>query len=164
MQHGVVFAYDRHPSSHILQVIFRLLNKVPNRMYLRIIIIPNDLPGLGISPREGNSNPLQYPCLENPWTEEPAGLQSTGSQRVSMTEQLTILHYQRCMWVSNSLHLHSHFLFFNYYYYYSHHSKCEVVCNGLYLHFSNDLMMLTIKRHFGNSIITKQNLLNFEIS
>ena len=24
------------------------------------------IPGLGRSPREGNGNPLQYPCLENP--------------------------------------------------------------------------------------------------
>ena len=24
------------------------------------------IPGLGRSPREGNSNPLQYSCLENP--------------------------------------------------------------------------------------------------
>ena len=40
------------------------------------------IPGLGGSPGEGNGNPLQYSCLENPWTEEPGGLQSTGSQRV----------------------------------------------------------------------------------
>ena len=39
------------------------------------------VPGLGRSPGEGNSNPLQYSCLENPWTEEPGGLQSMGSQR-----------------------------------------------------------------------------------
>ena len=31
---------------------------------------------------EGNSTPLQYSCLENPWTEEPGRLQSMGSQRV----------------------------------------------------------------------------------
>ena len=40
---------------------------------------------------EGNGNPLQYSCLENPmdrgawrvlWTEEPGELQSMGSQRV----------------------------------------------------------------------------------
>ena len=31
---------------------------------------------------EGNGNPLQYSCLEIPWTEEPGGLQSMGSQRV----------------------------------------------------------------------------------
>ena len=30
----------------------------------------------------GRGNPLQYSCLENPWIEEPGGLQSIGSQRV----------------------------------------------------------------------------------
>ena len=40
------------------------------------------IPGLGRSPGEGNGNPLQYSCLENPWTEESGGLRSTGSQRV----------------------------------------------------------------------------------
>ena len=40
------------------------------------------IPRLGRSPGEGNGNPLQYPCLENSWTEEPGGLQSLGSQRV----------------------------------------------------------------------------------
>ena len=34
----------------------------------------------GRSPREGNGNPLQYSCLRIPWTEEPGGLQFTGSQ------------------------------------------------------------------------------------
>ena len=29
-----------------------------------------------------NGTPLQYSCLENPWMEEPGGLQSMGSQRV----------------------------------------------------------------------------------
>ena len=34
-------------------------------------------------PGGGKGSPLQYPCLERiPWTEEPGGLQSTGSQRV----------------------------------------------------------------------------------
>ena len=36
------------------------------------------IPGSGGSPGEGNGNPLQY----SPWTEEPGGLQSIGSQRV----------------------------------------------------------------------------------
>ena len=27
---------------------------------------PASVPGLGRSPGEGNGNPLQYPCLENP--------------------------------------------------------------------------------------------------
>ena len=50
------------------------------------------IPGSGRSPGEGNGNPLQYSCVENPmdsilawripWTEEPGGLQYMGSQRV----------------------------------------------------------------------------------
>ena len=40
------------------------------------------IPGSGRSPEEGNGNPLQYSCLENPWTEDPGRLQSMGSQRV----------------------------------------------------------------------------------
>ena len=39
--------------------------------------------GSGRSPGEGHGNPLQYSCpRESPWTEEPGGLQSMGSQRV----------------------------------------------------------------------------------
>ena len=50
---------------------------------------PGSIPGLGRSPGEGNGNPLQYPCLENPMRrdfhggkiiEEPSRLQSLGSQ------------------------------------------------------------------------------------
>ena len=43
---------------------------------------PGSIPGSGRSPGEGNGNPLQYSCLENPWTEKPGRVQSTGSQRV----------------------------------------------------------------------------------
>ena len=39
-------------------------------------------PGSGRSPGEGNGNPFQYSCLENPWMEEPGRLQSTGLQRI----------------------------------------------------------------------------------
>ena len=38
----------------------------------------DSIPVLARSPGEGNS------CLENPWTEEPGGLQSMGSQRVRL--------------------------------------------------------------------------------
>ena len=38
------------------------------------------IPGLERSPGGGNGNPLQYSCLEIPWTEDPGGLQSMGSQ------------------------------------------------------------------------------------
>ena len=43
---------------------------------------PGSIPGLGGSPGEGNDNPLQYSCLENPKTEEPVRLQSMESQRI----------------------------------------------------------------------------------
>ena len=39
------------------------------------------IPASGRSPEGGPGNPLQYSYWENP-TEEPCGLQSTGSQRV----------------------------------------------------------------------------------
>ena len=42
------------------------------------------IPGLGRSPGEGNGNPLQYSCLENPMDGEPGGLQSMGSQSVCL--------------------------------------------------------------------------------
>ena len=38
------------------------------------------VPGSGRSPGGGHDNPLQYSCLENPWTEEPGGLQSVWLQ------------------------------------------------------------------------------------
>ena len=41
---------------------------------------PGSIPRSGRSPGEGNCNPLQYSCLRIPWTEEPGGLQSMGSQ------------------------------------------------------------------------------------
>ena len=40
--------------------------------------------GLGKFPGGGNANPLQYSCLENPWTMEHDKLQSMGSQRVGL--------------------------------------------------------------------------------
>ena len=43
---------------------------------------PGSISGLGRSPGEGNGNPLQYPRLKMPWTEEPDRLHSMGSQRV----------------------------------------------------------------------------------
>ena len=40
------------------------------------------MPGGGRSPGEGNGNPLQSSAWKIPWSEEPGGLQSMGSQRV----------------------------------------------------------------------------------
>ena len=53
---------------------------------------PCSIPRSGRSPGEGNGNPLQYSCLRIPWTEEPGGLQSTGSKELGMTEQLKHTH------------------------------------------------------------------------
>ena len=39
------------------------------------------IPGSGISPGEGNGNPLQYSCLGNPTDRGACGLQSMGSQQ-----------------------------------------------------------------------------------
>ena len=49
-------------------------------------------PGSTRSPGAGHGNPLQYSCLENPWTGEPGGLQSMGSKESDMTEKLTHTH------------------------------------------------------------------------
>ena len=43
---------------------------------------PGSIPGSGKIPGEGNGNPLQYPCLENPMDEEPGRLQSTGVTKI----------------------------------------------------------------------------------
>ena len=40
------------------------------------------IPGSGRSPGRGHGNPLLYSCWRIPWTKEPGGLQSIGSQRV----------------------------------------------------------------------------------
>ena len=47
----------------------------------------SSIPGLGRSPGGENDNPLQYSCWRIPWTEEPGGLQSMGSQS-DTTERL----------------------------------------------------------------------------
>ena len=41
---------------------------------------PGSIPGLGRCPGEGNGNPLQYSCLENPIDRGACELQSMGSQ------------------------------------------------------------------------------------
>ena len=39
------------------------------------------IPGSGRSPGDGDGNPLQFLAWEIPWTEEPGGVQSMGSQQ-----------------------------------------------------------------------------------
>ena len=55
------------------------------------------IPGSGISPGEGNGNPLQYSCLENPmdrgaWQATVHGLAQSQKQlkRLSMQEQSSV--------------------------------------------------------------------------
>ena len=43
---------------------------------------PGLIPGSERSPGEGNGSPFQYPCWKIPWTGEPGGLQSMGSQSI----------------------------------------------------------------------------------
>ena len=48
------------------------------------------IPGLGKSPGEGNGNPLQYSCLENPHGQRSlAGYSPWGHRESDMTEKLT---------------------------------------------------------------------------
>ena len=55
---------------------------------------PGSMPGWGRSPLEGKGNPLQYSfAWKVPWTEEPGRPQSTGSQRVGLTECLNTFAY-----------------------------------------------------------------------
>ena len=47
------------------------------------------IPRLGRSPGEGNGNPLQYSCLENPMDcKEPGRLHSMGRKESDTTERL----------------------------------------------------------------------------
>ena len=46
----------------------------------------SSIPGLGRSPGGGHGNPSSIPAWRIPWTEEPGGLQSMGSQESDLTE------------------------------------------------------------------------------
>ena len=52
----------------------------------------SSIPGLGGSPGEGNGNPLQYSCLENPKDGE-AWLESRGHKEADTTDRL---HFHFC--------------------------------------------------------------------
>ena len=54
---------------------------------------PGLMPGLGRSPGEGNGNPLQYPCLENPMDRGAwGGYNPWGHREPDTTERLTFPH------------------------------------------------------------------------
>ena len=51
---------------------------------------PGSIPGLERSPGEGNDNPLQYSCLENPHGQRSlVGSSPWGRRELDMTEQPT---------------------------------------------------------------------------
>ena len=92
------------------------------------VVETGSVPGSGRFPGGGNRNPLQYSCLENPWTEEPGWLLSIGSQRIRhdwaskhMFLYMGILSLSFCefmyLCISNSLkkeakrYIHAHIYF-----------------------------------------------------
>ena len=62
---------------------------------------PGSIPVSGRSPGEGNGNPLQYSCLENPMD------RPWGHKKLDMTEQLTHSLYLWKMW-GKETHTHRH--------------------------------------------------------
>ena len=65
--------------------------------------ISGSIPESGRSPGEGNGNPLQYSCLENPMDRGACRLQSTGSQRVG--HDWACRHAHMHARASNGLHI-----------------------------------------------------------
>ena len=55
---------------------------------------PGSIPWLRRSPREGNSNPLQYSCLENPMDKEAQQAIVHGAAKLETTDQLIHFHNQ----------------------------------------------------------------------
>ena len=74
---------------------------------------PGSIPGLGRSPGEGNGNPLQYSCLENPTDRgflkknllcEAISTFSRWSWSLSMLCHNTILYNMTSHWASHLCH------------------------------------------------------------
>ena len=68
------------PKLHRMKFLLQAVKDFPSEAVVKRDA--GSIPGWERSPGGGNDNPLQYSCLENPWTQEPGGLQSMGSQRV----------------------------------------------------------------------------------
>ena len=47
---------------------------------------PGSIPGLGRSPGEGNRNPLQYSCLENPMDGEACTVHGVTKSRTQLSD------------------------------------------------------------------------------
>ena len=67
---------------------------------------PGLIPGLGRSPGEGNGNPLQYYCLENPkdrgaWLATVHGVAKSWTRLRDFTFFLSLLSERKAKWSSN---------------------------------------------------------------
>ena len=81
---SVCFYYIKSRIKHTID--FRVLKNLTGSSVVKnlpaITGDPDSVSGLGRSPGGGRGNPLQYSPWRIPWTEEPGGLQSMGSQTV----------------------------------------------------------------------------------
>ena len=67
---------------------------------------PSSIPGLGRSPGEGHSNPLQYSCLENPHGQRSlVGYSPWGHKELDTTERLSTQHTRKGKVLYSYLHL-----------------------------------------------------------
>ena len=60
---------------------------------------PGSIPGWERSPGEGNGNPPQYSCLENPWSEWPGGLYSPWDHK-TIGHYLATKQQQHCLYAN----------------------------------------------------------------
>ena len=75
---------------------------------------PGSIPGLRRSPGEGNGNPLQYSCLENPMDRGVCRPQSMGSQRVRHNRATnTHTHTHTCVYARACVCIHTFMILFN---------------------------------------------------
>ena len=71
---------------------------------------PASIPGLGRSPGEGNGNPLQYPCLENPtdrgaWYATVCGVTKSRTRLSDFTFSLSLFILVVPIYIPTSSHL-----------------------------------------------------------
>ena len=79
----IIYALCIHTHTHThIHIVLRWLSGKESTCQRRDTGDTDWILGSGRYPGEGNGNPLQYSCLENPWTEEAEDLQSMGLQRV----------------------------------------------------------------------------------
>ena len=70
-------------------LVAQMVKNPPGKESTCIIGDPGSILGSGRSPEEGNGNPLQYSCLENPTDRGAGRLQSMGHKESDTTEWLS---------------------------------------------------------------------------